>query len=512
MNQVESHYNFQSNLNILFLIAILSTFGAGCASHFGRKAVYDREPSNQKAVLDPLKVPSNYNQYIAEARIWLGPEVWGESTPPSEAALYAGPKQKVQIASADEPFYCRYYPRISGGHNSKYRCYRTDSSNHLYDKKGVLQPLATHVDRVPEVVTFGRESVVVDEREILRDATGQDLGEADEVKVKYGSGIGSQTDNYTEVASTRLLWALGFPADKMFTTMKTICFDCPSQDPFAQDFGNAPRKAGSEFKFDHAVIEKKFDSKTIEDFTRQKYHAERFKNRSMSWGYSGWDFGQVQKNLVPKIKRELTSAQTSGINLEDEFNKGFEGSGTTGLSGALSRAVHFEALTLAASLIWHMSNDEHQHRLVCAKASITPDGLCGDPILVMQDVGSVFGGSGFLGKNSKGDLKKWAGNSIFKDTKKCELNLKLGTMGRAQLSTEGVRFFANLLNSLDDLRLRAIFKAARFDVMNGGGSGKVSIDAWISALKVKRAEIDQAARIGCPRSLRNEALGGSSRR
>ena len=46
----------------------------------------------------------------------------------------------------------------------------------------------------------------------------------DAVKVKYGRGNG---EVYAEVASSRLLWALGFKADRMYP-VRVICRGCPS--------------------------------------------------------------------------------------------------------------------------------------------------------------------------------------------------------------------------------------------------------------------------------------------
>ena len=48
------------------------------------------------------------------------------------------------------------------------------------------------------------------------------------VKIKYGR---SNPEVYTEVAATRLLAALGFPADRMFVINRVRCFGCPP-DPF----------------------------------------------------------------------------------------------------------------------------------------------------------------------------------------------------------------------------------------------------------------------------------------
>src|SRR4051795_11840388 len=57
-----------------------------------------------------------------------------------------------------------------------------------------------------------------------------DLGNGDRVKVKYGR---ANPEVYTEVAATRLLAALGFPADRMYIVRRVVCTGCPP-DPFAR--------------------------------------------------------------------------------------------------------------------------------------------------------------------------------------------------------------------------------------------------------------------------------------
>src|SRR5688572_15001475 len=67
----------------------------------------------------------------------------------------------------------------------------------------------------------------------------------DELKVKYG---GANGEVYGEVAATRLLWALGFGADRMYP-VKVVCRGCP---PVA---GAVERLKGAEFILDPAIVE-----------------------------------------------------------------------------------------------------------------------------------------------------------------------------------------------------------------------------------------------------------------
>jgi hypothetical protein len=68
----------------------------------------------------------------------------------------------------------------------------------------------------------------------------------DEVKVKFGGGNG---EVFGEVAATRLLWALGFGADRMYP-VRVICRGCPD------DFGPAGEHPGERL-VEPAIIERK---------------------------------------------------------------------------------------------------------------------------------------------------------------------------------------------------------------------------------------------------------------
>src|SRR5438552_2103031 len=74
------------------------------------------------------------------------------------------------------------------------------------------------------------------------------------VKVKYGELNG---EVYGEVAATRLLWALGFGADRMYP-VRVVCRGCPS-DP-----GVNGKKEPGETVFDPAAIERRADGEILE--------------------------------------------------------------------------------------------------------------------------------------------------------------------------------------------------------------------------------------------------------
>lgn len=97
-----------------------------------------------------------------------------------------------------------------------------------------------------------------------------ELPDGDQVKVKYGRG---NAEIYAEVAGSRLLNALGFPADRMYVVKRVRCYGC-DEDPYK---GMQCLNEGGEFDacfgdldytayhdFDFAVIERSVKGRRIE--------------------------------------------------------------------------------------------------------------------------------------------------------------------------------------------------------------------------------------------------------
>src|SRR4029077_13474546 len=72
-------------------------------------------------------------------------------------------------------------------------------------------------------------------------------GDGDHLKVRYGATNGELQGS---VLASRLLWALGFGADR-FYPVRVICRGCP-EDP-----ATSPKKVEGTREFDLAVIERK---------------------------------------------------------------------------------------------------------------------------------------------------------------------------------------------------------------------------------------------------------------
>jgi hypothetical protein len=271
----------------------------------------------------------------------------------------------------------------------------------------------------------------------------------DEVKVKFG---GANGEVYAEVAATRLLWALGFGADRMYP-VKVLCRKCPAE------FGGTEMSDGNRL-FDPATIERKMPGK---DYP----------------GTPGWSWQELET--------------------VDER------------AGGASRTQR-DALKLLAVFIQHTDSKPEQQRLICLKdakrektEAITEttekaEGAtsCAHPFMLLNDVGVTFGHANTFNANSTGSMNfnEWSRTPIWKDRTKCVANLPksmTGTLDNPTISEEGRQFLANLLGKLSDSQIHDLFEVSRVHLRLRSPrdikSGVASIDDWVDVFKRKRDEI-----------------------
>jgi hypothetical protein len=268
------------------------------------------------------------------------------------------------------------------------------------------------------------------------------------VKVKYGANA----ELHAEVAATRLLDALGFPADRMYVVRSVRCAGCPRY-PFqalkCADATGLERlclgASARETIFDLAVIERPMDGAAIE-----------------SADDSGWSWFELDR-IDPS-------------------------------RGGSSRA-EVDALRLLAVLMAHWDNKAANQRLICPAGHERPDGTCADPLAMIQDLGATFG-------PLKLDLQNWKTTPVWADRASCTISMNAmpyagGTFPDWQVSEEGRLLLASLLRQLTVAQLRTLFTASRvvaFDQISAEGHDP---DAWVAVFQGKVADIaDNAA---CPR-------------
>jgi hypothetical protein len=272
----------------------------------------------------------------------------------------------------------------------------------------------------------------------------------DELKVKIG---GANGEVYAEVASTRLLWALGFGADRMYS-VRVVCRDCPEE----RVVSGVQTRGKHETVFDPAAVERKLSGAEVLP--------------------PGWSWEELDRI--------------------DER------------AGGASRAER-DALKLLAVFIQHTDSKPEQQRMICRdhgkrdgddKAPVT----CEHPFMYLNDLGVTFGRANRWNTNATGsmNLVEWSQTPVWKDPERCIGYLpksQTGTLDNPAISEEGRQFLADLLVRLSDEQLRQLFQAARVGLRLRNPedvfSGFATVDEWVAAFKAKR---DQIVNLRCAAS------------
>ena len=271
------------------------------------------------------------------------------------------------------------------------------------------------------------------------------LPDGDQIKVKYGR---ANPEVYTEVLATRLLNAMGFPADRMYPVAKVRCFGCPA-DPFKDlqclNQGLAKERCFPDLNhdryedFDYAVIERPLGGRRIE--TKRE--------RGWSW-------------------KELAMIDAN--------------------AGGSSRA-EVDALRLLAVFLGDWDNKAKNQRLLCLgepaakKAATIGSVTCDHPVAMVQDLGATFG-------PDKLNLEKWSATPIWANTDRCLVSMRTlpyggSTFRDLEISEEGRAFLADLLRQLSTGQIRALFAGARVSAFPHASAAGRDIDNWVKAFEAK---------------------------
>jgi hypothetical protein len=266
------------------------------------------------------------------------------------------------------------------------------------------------------------------------------VGQDDEVKIKYGAENG---EVYGEVAATRLLWALGFQADRMYP-VRVACQGC-SSDPHTNK-----RETAAQVLFDPAAIERKMKGRAIEASPD-----------------SGWAWPEL-----------------------DEVQEA---------AGGAPRA-HRDALKLLAVFLQHTDNKPAQQRLVCVDDDEGEGDTCEEPWMMVQDLGLTFGRANLFNRDTVGSVnfEQWSHVSIWSNSPGCIGDLapsQSGSLENPRISEAGRKFLADLLVQLSDEQLRDLFETARFPRRRTSSVRAATTDEWVDAFRKKR---DQIVNRTCP--------------
>jgi hypothetical protein len=263
------------------------------------------------------------------------------------------------------------------------------------------------------------------------------IGEGDEVKVKYG---GQNGEVYGELIATRLLWALGFGADRMYQ-VEVICRGCP------ESLGGVALP-NHERRFFPALIERKMDGHEWSPDGRE------------GWAWNDLDVAPVDDGAP---------------------------------------AAHRDALKLLAVLLQHTDSKREQQRILCLDADATKASTaCARPFLMINDVGLTFGRANLRNRNRVGsvNLAAWRETPVWKGDQGCVGNLRrsfTGTLSNPVIGEPGRAFLASLLSQLTDDQLVDLFETARVDLrLRDPGAGAAeggTVAEWVSVFKGKRQEV-----------------------
>jgi hypothetical protein len=309
----------------------------------------------------------------------------------------------------------------------------------------------------------------------------------------WKNGRSADREIYAEMAATRLFWALGFGADRVFLT-HVVCHGCPAsphdgpneREQRTRTFSRSVRPIGI------ALIEQRFEGAAI-----------------AAGGTEGWTWSE--------LRQHVGRAHASTGPLARPALAG----------GAPTVRDQAEALQLLQVFVQHGDCKPEQQRLVClpggavprksgAAASDRRDGpsqdadadeeadgpayVCQSPFALVDDLGATFGGAGaFTGSGAKMSLSNWAKKPVFDPATNREtggacrgvLTLSMSCSGGIEnpvITEAGRQFLLNRLQQLSDAQLHDLFVAARVTDFCDDPA-ECGVEAWVAVFKDKVRQI-----------------------
>lgn len=271
------------------------------------------------------------------------------------------------------------------------------------------------------------------------------------LRIKYGKS----PEVPSEVASAKLLHALGFGSDNVTIVEKVRCYGCPAE-PFMtmKTLGFA----GAE-----KAYAKVMDPKDHQDFEWAAVERRHYGQAIESEEVEGWAFFEL--DLIDPKK------------------------------GGAPRA-HVDALRLLAVMLSHWDNKSENQRLMCLSERDWPEGeKCSKPFAMLQDIGSAWG-------PRKVDLPEWEKAPMWSDRASCTTSMDAlpyhgATFTPVKISEAGRTHLGGLLSQLSDQQLEDMFRSARFDQPTGLiGLHSSPVSEWVRVFKAKVAQITDGP--SCP--------------
>jgi len=374
-------------------------------------------------------------------------------------------KSRFAYFTGDDTIACYFRPHYAfakvPGDSMKFQCWHMTGDGAFYSSKG--EPI--RVDDVKVVVEKDKSGENLASLYARNDDKNEHEIKADHFKIKYlkppyPNHNPRFNEVFTAVATTRIMWLLGFPADHVYPAGAASCIGC-TDDPFGKKL--ADNKASIKdvpaiFKIVNAERDLPWDQiNPDDDETWSWTDAAKF--------YSDGEWTHQQK-------------------------------------------VEFDAYRLALGLIHYYNALPQQNRLVCAEwepAAAGQNKVCGKPVIYVHDLGSTFGKkrSGFdlLGTNPRGSFEAYEPQTVFLNPGNCELRATL--LGDKQVLKEAQALMIQRLARLDRETVKSIFRVSQFNLMDQKQVGRLraagvqnvdeaALDEWTNAFMKRIEEVRTA--------------------
>lgn len=293
-------------------------------------------------------------------------------------------------------------------------------------------------------------------------ATGVAAKPTLDIKVKYGP---ENPEVNSELIGTRLLWALGFAADRMYFMKTTRCYGC-SEDPFKKrDLDPTSYEVPREFS--PTAIERKYDGSsirkpTIKYVTTPGPHPHQ---KPVASSLAGWKFDELL-NVVSDDPR---------IRADQEMKR--------------------NALTLLATFINHVDSKAQNQRLVCM-VPLDANGKCnGRVVMMIQDLGAAFGKGFHLTKGSllRVNHQGWTSTPIWREPARCKAGTSFWftqSFKYAIVTESGREFLVKLLKGFSAgaagrKRVEDLFRAGHVELRSAA-----TAEQWADTFMAKVKELE----------------------
>jgi hypothetical protein len=357
---------------------------------------------------------------LTPAQIANGPD-FDPSQPDQSRFLYF--TETDNVSCYFRPHYA--FMKVKGD-SMKFQCWHMTPDGAFYSHKD--DPI--HADAVKVVISSDKSGEKSASLFPADDSANKNEIKADHFKVKYlkppfPNHNTRFNEVFTEVAASRIMWVLGFPADHVYPLGSVSCIGC-GPDPFTANLQNntaSLKDAPTVFKVASAEREAPYDKIDPND--------------DETWSWS-----------------DAAKFYSDGEWTHDQ-------------------RVQYDAYRLALGLIFYHNAIAQQNRLVCTAWAPAPAAggkskTCQHTMIFAQDLGSTFGkakgGLDLFGQNPRGDFGAWQPQTVFTNPAVCELRAPAG--GDKKVLKEAQDFMIQRLQRLDPDTVKSIFRTARFQMMD----------------------------------------------